>query len=136
MWRVNEDIVHVDGDITFVNQLSKDEVHHGLKGSRGIRKAKKHDHGFKQAAIGFEHCLPLVTISNMYVVVSPSDVQLRKECRSATVHSRESIHKFSYQWERGGVSYSDCVEFLVVLYRAEVTVLLLDKKEWERVWGL
>ena len=71
---MDQDIVHVDGDVTFVDQLSKDEVHHGLKGSRGICKAEKHDHGFKQTLISFESCLPLVAVSNAYIVVSSSDV--------------------------------------------------------------
>jgi hypothetical protein len=40
----------------------------------------------------------LVTITHTDIVISPTDVQLRKECRSATMHPRESIHQFSYEW--------------------------------------
>ena len=96
VWRVNEDIVHVNGDVAFVDQFAKDEVHHGLERGGGVREAEKHDHGFKEATIRLKGGFPLIAVSNTYVVVSPSNVQLHEECRSATVHSREAIHKFSY----------------------------------------
>ena len=93
---MNEDVVHIDGDVTFIDQFSEDEVHHRLKGGRCVREAEKHHHGFKKASIGFESCLPLVTVANADVIIPPMDIQLCKECRSATVHSHESIHEFVY----------------------------------------
>jgi hypothetical protein len=95
---VDEDVVHVNGDVAFIDQLSKDEIHHRLERGGRVRESEKHDHGFEEPTIGLEGRFPLVTISNAYIIISPSDVQLREECRSATVHSRESIHELSYQW--------------------------------------
>ena len=83
--------------------------------------------------VHLESRLPLVTITNMYVVVPPPNIQLREECLSATVHPRESVHQFSYEWQWGGVSHSNCVKFAIVLYWAEVAVLLFDEEEWECV---
>ena len=91
---MDKDVVHVNGDVSFVDQIAEDEVHHGLECGGGVRKTKKHDHGFKEAAVSFKGSLPLISVANAYVVIPPPDVQLREECRSATVHSREAIHKF------------------------------------------
>jgi hypothetical protein len=91
---VDENVVHVDCNVAFVNEVMEEVVHHRLEGGGGIREAKKHDHRFKEATIGFERGFPLVTVMHADVVIPPTDIQLRKERRPAAVHSRESIHKF------------------------------------------
>ena len=89
---MDQNVIHVDRDVTFIDEVTKDEIHHGLEGGRGIHEAEEHDHRFEKAVVRFEGHLPLVTIANAYVVVSPPDIQLCEKCRSATVHSHESIH--------------------------------------------
>jgi hypothetical protein len=89
---VDQNVIHVDCDVSFIDELAKDEIHHGLEGGWGICEAKEHDHQFEEATIRFEGRLPLVTIANAYIVVPPPNIQLREECRSVTMHSRESIH--------------------------------------------
>ena len=74
IWCMDEDVIHVNGDVAFVDQFAKDEVHHGLERGRGIRETEKHDHGLEKAAVRFKGGFPLVAVSNTYVVVSPSDV--------------------------------------------------------------
>ena len=106
-----------------------------MEGGGRIGEAEKHDHWFEEASVGFESGFPLITITNANVVISPANVQLRKECQSATMHPCKLIHEFVYQGEWGGISYSKGVKFAIVLYRAKVTVLLFDKKEWEGVGG-
>ena len=93
---MNENVVHIDSDISFVNQFAKDEVHHRLECSRGVREAEEHDHRLEQASIGFECGFPLISIANANIVIPPSNIKFHKECRSATVHSCEMIHEFSY----------------------------------------
>ena len=41
---------------------------------------RNNNHWFEQADVCFEGCFPLVSIMNTYVIVSPLDIQLRKEC--------------------------------------------------------
>ena len=89
---VYQDVVHIDGDVTFVDEVAENEVHHGLEGGWGVGEAEEHNHGLEETSIRFESCFPLIAIADAYVVISPSDIQLREECRSATVHSRESVH--------------------------------------------
>jgi uncharacterized protein YfaA (DUF2138 family) len=132
VWGVDKDIVHVDHDISLIDEVTEYVVYHQLKGSWGIREAKKHDHWFKQPSVGFEH-FPLVTIVDANVVISPTDVQLRKECRSMTVHSCEPIHEFTYQGERGSILYSEGVQFVVILDGSKIAILLLDEEEWEHI---
>ena len=79
---------------------------------------------------------PLITITNVNVVITPTNVQLCEECRSATVHSCKLIHEFMYQGKWGSVSYSEGIKFAIILYRLEVAVLLFDKKEWKSVGRL
>jgi hypothetical protein len=110
-------------------------VHHGLKGRRGVREAEEHDHRLKQSSVRLESGLPLVTIADANVVVSPTDIELRKECQSTTVHSREPIHQFAYQGEWGGISDGESIELSVILDGSEVAILLLDEEEGECVLG-
>ena len=95
---MDKNIVHVNRDVSFIDEFPKDEIHHGLEGRWGICKAEEHDHWFEQTAVRFKGCFPLVAIADTYVIVTPSDIQLCKECRSATMHPREAIHEFLYQW--------------------------------------
>jgi hypothetical protein len=78
----------------------------------------------------------LVAIANTNVVIPPTDIELRKECRSTTVHPREPIHEFANEGEWGGVSDGECVQFSVVLDGSEIAILLFDEEEGERVLRL
>ena len=132
---MDEDVVHVNRDVTFVDEFTEEVIHHGLEGCRGVCEAEEHDHRFEEAAIRFECSLPLVAIVHADVVIPPTDIQLCKECRPAAVHPRESIHKFSNEWERGSVANSEGVQSVVVLDGSEVAVLLLDEEKGKCVGG-
>ena len=112
---MDQDVVHVNGDIAFADEVTEQVIHYRLKGRGGIREAKEHDHGFKEATVHLECGLPLIFIVNSDIVIPPMDIQLCKECRSATVHSHKSIHKLSDKQERGGVSDSEGIQLVIVL---------------------
>ena len=112
---MDKDIIHVNGDIAFVDKFAKEVIHHGLEGRGSIREAKEHDHRFKETAICFECGLPLVAVAHADIVISPSDIQLRKERRPAAVHPRESVHELADERERGGVANGERVQSSVVL---------------------
>ena len=132
---VDENIIHVNGDVAFVDELTEEVVHHGLEGGGGICEAKEHDHWLKEAAIRFERGLPLVAIAHTDIVVPPTDIQLRKERRPAAVHPCESIHELSDEWEWGGVVHSEGVQSAVILDRSEITIFLLNEEEGECIRG-
>ena len=132
---MDENIIHINCNVTFVDEFAEKVVHHGLEGHRGICEAEEHDHWFEEAAIRLERSLPLVAVVHANVVIPPVDIQLRKECQPAAVHSCEAIHKLSDEREWGGIANSEGVQSAVVLDRSEVTVLLLDKEEGKHVGG-
>ena len=72
--REDEDVVQIDYDYAFWDKILKDVVHHRLEGGGTVRKAKEHDQGFEQAAVGSEGSLPLVSFLYPDVVKAPADV--------------------------------------------------------------
>jgi len=72
----DEDVIQIDHDYTFQDEVLKDVVHHRLEGGGTVREAKEHDKGFVQAAVGPEAGLPLVSFLYSDIVEAPLDVQL------------------------------------------------------------
>ena len=62
--------------MTLVNEILEDVIHHHLEGSQAVGEAKEHDQGFEEASICLEGGLPLVSLFDPYIVISPSYVQL------------------------------------------------------------
>ena len=71
---MDKNVIHIDGDITFVDEFAKKVVHHRLEGRGGVCEAEEHDHWFEQAAIRLERGFPLVAVVHSDVVVPPSDI--------------------------------------------------------------
>ena len=133
---MNKDVIHIDGDIAFVDEFTEQVIHHGLEGGRGIGKSKEHHHQFEEAMIGLECGLPLVTVAHLDVVVPPTDIQLCEERRPAAVHSRKSIHKLPDERKQGGVLDSEGIQSVVISDGSKVSILLLDEEEGECVGRL
>ena len=51
-------------------------VHECLEGAGGIAEAKEHDSQLKKTQRSDERCFPLIFLSDLDVVVSPSNVEL------------------------------------------------------------
>jgi hypothetical protein len=77
---VDKDIIHIDSDVSLVDQFSENEIHHRLEGGGCVCETEEHDHGFEEASIGFKGRFPLIIVTNTNVVISPANVQLREEC--------------------------------------------------------
>ena len=101
---VEEDVVHVDDDYSFINQVLEQIVHHRLKRGRQVTHSEKHYSWFKQSSIGLECRFPLVPIPDPYVVISPSYVQF-----SEIFGVFDFIHKFGDQREWVGILYGPFV---------------------------
>ena len=67
---VNQDVVHVYADNTLVNHIPEDLIH---------LQAEKHHQRFKQASVGLERSLSLISLLNPYVVVAPTDIHLGED---------------------------------------------------------
>ena len=76
---MDDDVVDVDGDLSGVDEVSKDVVHYRLKRRGRVCQSKEHDCWFEQSSVCSECCFPLVSLFDPYVVVSPSYVELRED---------------------------------------------------------
>jgi hypothetical protein len=64
-----------------------------LKGSWGVTYAKEHDFRFEEPSSGLEGSFLLVTVANLNIIISPSDVKFAKE-----LHSLEVLDTFYKIW--------------------------------------
>ena len=80
----DEDVIHVDDYNSFINEFSEDVIHHRLEHRRAVSETKEHDKRFKQASVHPEGCLPLVSILDSHIVVSPSDLQFGEVLHSGS----------------------------------------------------
>jgi len=110
----DQDVVQVDHHNTFCYEVPKDVVHHGLEGGWTVSHSKEHYQGFKQASIGSESCLPLISGLNANIVETPTDIQLGKVSGPA-----ELGHEFGDQWEKVLVLDHHGVECSIVLNQLE-----------------
>ena len=77
--RVDEEIVHVDDEPSLGNHIAEGVVHETLEGGGGVGEPEEHHCRFEQSLVSNNGRFPLVTVFDSYVVVSPSDVELRED---------------------------------------------------------
>ncbi|KDQ24151.1 hypothetical protein PLEOSDRAFT_1020914, partial [Pleurotus ostreatus PC15] len=59
---VDQDVVQIDNNHTFRNELPEQVVHHGLEGRRAIRQSEEHYQRLEESARSPERGLPLVAL--------------------------------------------------------------------------
>ena len=111
--RDNEEVVHVDDEPSFSDHVSEGVIHELLEHGRGVAKTKEHDGGFKKSFVDDEGHLPLVTILDADVVVSPMDVKFGE-----VVSIFQLVHKVRDEREGISVTGGMFIEVPVVLARA------------------
>ena len=109
---VYQDIVHIDRHVSFINEVLKDVVHHGLEGGGAVGEAKEHDQGFEEAPIRSEDGFPLISLFDSYIVVSPMYIQFRKV---SGLGVRNLVDNVRYEGQWIGVLHCHCIELSVVL---------------------
>ena len=71
----NEEVIYVDDKLSFCDHVLEGVIHELLKCGRGVAKAEEHDCWFKESFVSDKSCLPLVTIFDADVVVSPTNIE-------------------------------------------------------------
>ena len=108
----------------FEDDVTIDEVHHRLEGRWGVGETEIHYCRFEKPISGFKSCLVFVPVTNAYVVVPPSYVKFRVDMRVAQI---------TYEIRNEGkgilVSDRDCIDFSVVLNRAEFPILFANEEK-------
>ena len=84
----HQDVVQVDYDMAFINQLTQDMIHEGLKRGRGVGQPKEHHVWLEEPSVRDERSFPLISCLNPDVVVPPTNVQLSED-----LGLFESIHQ-------------------------------------------
>ena len=110
----DQDVVQVDHHDTFRYEVPEDVVHYGLEGGGAVGHAKEHYQGFKQASVGPEGCLPLVSGLDTDVVETPTDIQLGEVSGPA-----ELQYEFGDEWERVPVLDRHGIKCSLVLNQLE-----------------
>ncbi len=123
------DVIHIDANgsaerFVFEDDVAIYEVHHSLEGRWRIGESEVHDCRLKEAVSGFECCLVFVSFADAYVIVPPAHIELCIDVRVAEV-----ADEISNEGKRVLISDRDGVDFSVVLYRSQFTVLFLDEEE-------
>jgi len=83
----DEDVVQIDHNHAFRDEVLEDVIHHCLEGGGTVRKAE-HDKGLIQAVVGLEGSLPFISFLYPDVVEAPSDVQFREVLGSAELRNQ------------------------------------------------
>jgi hypothetical protein len=122
--RVDKDIVHVDDYSSVSDFFFEDGVHHGLEGGGGVGETKEHYGRFEKSFVGDKGCLPLVSVLDPYVVISPPYVYLGK-----VLGSFEFVEEVGDSRKWVSVSDGILVKLSVVLAGSEGAVFLFDEKE-------
>jgi hypothetical protein len=72
----NQDVIEIDRDNSLYNKVLEDLIHHSLECHWTIGETKVHYQGLKEALVGVEWHLPLVTLSDTDIIVSLVHIEL------------------------------------------------------------
>ena len=128
---VDPKIVHVDFQPFFSQHVSKDVIHERLECGGSIAESKEHDGRFKDSHGGNESGFPLILLSDVNVVISPTNVELGEQ--GGFLHV---INEFRDEGEWVGVSDSVGVQVAVVLAWMKGSILLWYEEEGGGLGGL
>lgn len=76
---VDQNVIHVDGHLSFCDQICEDYVYECLESGRQVGKAKVYDAQFKGSTVSDEGCISLICFLNSDIVVTPPDIKLSKD---------------------------------------------------------
>ena len=121
--RKDQDVVQVYYDNPFRYDGSEDVIHHSLEGSRAIGHSEEHYEGFKEAPVGVESCLPLISRLDAYIIEAPTDVEFCEVLGSAELRD-----EFRDKRERVSIFDGYGIQRAIVLDQSERTIFLLNEE--------
>ena len=107
---VDSHVVHVDLKPPLQKHVCKDMVHESLESGGSIAEPQEHDGGFKESHVGNESSFPLVFLSDVNVVISPTNVKLGEQ--DGFLHV---VNEFGDQGERVSILDGVGVQVVVIL---------------------
>ena len=76
---VDEEVIHVDDEPSFSNHIPERVGHESLESGGGVGHAEEHNCGFIESPVGNESSLPLVSVLDSDIVISPLHVKLGED---------------------------------------------------------
>lgn len=125
----DEDIVHIYDDLAAGDKVLENAIHHSLERGRGVHESKEHNQGFEKASIGFKGAFPLVTLFHPNIVIPSAQIDFREDMRFL-----EFIDKLGNQGKGILVLDSVLIEFAIILYRVQCSVLLFNEEKGTHHW--
>ena len=128
---VDEDVIHVAYRLTIMDEFVENIIHHCLECCGGVAQSEEHDGWFEQALVSLECGLPLIALLDLHIVEPPAEVKYGEELGTTEVGQ-----DVGDKGEGVGVLDCDLIQLLIVLYKAEGTILLLDEEHGGSHGGL
>jgi len=128
---VHHEVVHVDDEPSFCKVVGEDMVHERLEGRQRVALAKEHNRRFIKPVRSSESGLPLVSLLNPNVVISPPDIEFGE-----IPGVFESVNEVRDTRKRVSILDHMRINVAVVLAGVEHSIFLWDKKERGHLWGL
>src|ERR1700685_2626882 len=72
----DEDVIQVDTDHVFSDEVLEDVVHHGLEGGWAVSETEEHHQWFEKPSVGVECSLPFITFLDTDIILPPADIEL------------------------------------------------------------
>ena len=126
---INEEVVHVNDKPSFRDHIVKGVIHEVLESGRGIGETKEHHSGLEESFMSNEGSFPLMSIFDLDIVVSPSDIELGEDFCPL-----EFINEVRNERKRVCITDSVFIDVAIVLTGSEATVLLFDDEERGCLW--
>ena len=120
----NGKVVHIDDEPSFSDVICEVVVHECLESWRRSTEAKEHDGQFEQSLLSDECCLPFVSFFDANVVISPTDIKLRKVGEVVEV-----VDEVSNKGKGISILDSVFIQVSVILYWVKFSVFLFNKEE-------
>ncbi|KAG5349823.1 hypothetical protein C0989_001718 [Termitomyces sp. Mn162] len=121
---VDEDVIEVHTHYTLCNEVPEDVIFHGLEGGWAVGETEEHNKWLKQSSVGLEGHLPLISLLNVHIVITPPDIQF-----SEVSHALEVVDELGDEGERVAILHHHGIEHLIVLYQLERAILLFDEED-------
>ena len=131
----NGNVVHVDADdsaqsFVFDNNVLVNGIHRSLEHSGRVGESKEHDSWFVKAMTHFEGGLVLIAFLDANIVVSLTYVQFHVNGGTTQV-----VDECSDEGKGILIMYCPFVDVLIVLYRMEFAILLLNEEKGGCIGG-
>ena len=80
---VDGDVIHVDGHVSFIDEIPEDGVYHRLEGGWRISESEEHYCRFEESLVCYERRFPPVLWLDKDFVVSPFDIEPGEQSSSS-----------------------------------------------------